>query len=55
MLNLFKGTADTKELFLNHLYDDKNKLNFKIIDIFIYKLHQRLFETTGDDNHAKNV
>jgi len=37
-----KGNTVTKDMFLNHLYGDRDKPNRKIIDVFICKLRKKL-------------
>lgn len=55
VLSLRKGTTLTKEMFLNHLYGGMDEPELKIIDVFICKLHKKLSEATGGDNHIETV
>ncbi|MAZ19622.1 response regulator transcription factor CtrA [Roseovarius sp.] len=55
LLSLRKGTTLTKEMFLNHLYGGMDEPELKIIDVFICKLHKKLSQATGGDNHIETV
>jgi two-component system, cell cycle response regulator CtrA len=47
LLSLRKGTTVSKEIFLNHLYGDREEPEMKIIDVFICKLRKKL-DIAGD-------
>ncbi|MAO25978.1 MAG: DNA-binding response regulator [Roseovarius sp.] len=55
LLSIRKGTTLTKEMFLNHLYGGMDEPELKIIDVFICKLHKKLSQATGGDNHIETV
>ena len=55
LLSLRKGTTLTKYMFLNHLYDGMNEPTFKIIDVFVCKLRQKLAQATGGDTYIETV
>ncbi len=56
MLSLRKGTALTKEMFLNHLYGGVDEPDVKIIDVFVCKLRKKLAEALGgDDGYIETV
>ena len=46
LLSLRKGTTLTKEVLLNHLYDDRDEPGRKIIDVFICKLRKKLADAS---------
>ena len=52
---LRKGTALTKEMFLNHLYGGMDEPELKIIDVFVCKLRKKLVEATGEDSCIQTV
>ena len=55
LLSLRKGTALTKEMFLNHLYGGMDEPELKIIDVFICKLRKKLAAATDGDNYIETV
>jgi len=55
LLSLRKGTALTKEMFLNHLYGGMDEPELKIIDVFICKLRKKLTTATGGESHIETV
>src|SRR5262249_59437544 len=55
LLSLRKGTALTKEMFLNHLYGGTDQPELKIIDVFICKLRKKLQAATGGRHHIETV
>ena len=55
VLSLRKGTALTKEMFLNHLYGGMDEPELKIIDVFICKLRKKLSAATGGENYIETV
>jgi two-component system cell cycle response regulator CtrA len=55
LLSLRKGTAVTKEMFFNHLYDGKNEPRLKIIDVFICKLRKKLSRATGGERYIETA
>jgi two-component system cell cycle response regulator CtrA len=55
LLSLRKGSALTKEAFLNNLYGGLNEPEVKIIDVFICKLRRKLAEASGGKNYIETV
>ena len=55
MLSLRKGTALTKEMFLNHLYGGMDEPEMKIIDVVVCKLRKKLAVATNGENHIETV
>jgi two-component system cell cycle response regulator CtrA len=55
LLSLRKGTALTKEMFLNHLYGGMDEPELKIIDVFVCKLRKKLSSATGGDNYIETI
>jgi len=55
LLSLRKGSALTKEMFLNHLYGGMDEPAQKIIDVFICKLRKKLMAAAGGANHIETV
>jgi two-component system, cell cycle response regulator CtrA len=55
LLSLRKGTALTKEMFLNHLYGGMDEPEVKIIDVFICKLRRKLFKSSGGRNYIETL
>ncbi len=55
LLNLHKGTAVTKEMFLKHLYPDGKEPEMKIIDVFVCKIRKKLAEATGNNHGIETV
>lgn len=49
LLFLRKGTALTKEMFLNHLYGGMDEPAAKIVDVFVCKLRKKLNNALGED------
>lgn len=52
LLALRKGSVVNKEMFVNHLYGNSISSEpdgYKIIDVFICKVRQKLFKQTGKD------
>src|SRR5690349_1128345 len=54
-LSLRKGTILTKEMFLNHLYGDRDEPELKIIDIFVCRLRKKLAQATGGSHCIETV
>jgi two-component system cell cycle response regulator CtrA len=54
-LSLRKGTILTREMFLNHLYGDRDEPELKIIDIFVCKLRKKLAQATGGSHCIETV
>jgi two-component system cell cycle response regulator CtrA len=54
LLSLRKGTVLTKEMFLTHLYGERDQPELKIIDVFICKLRKKLAEA-GAADHIETV
>lgn len=55
LLCLRKGTTLTKEMFLNHLYGDRDEPELKIIDVFICKLRRKLANASEGRNYIDTV
>ena len=55
LLSLRKGTAVTKEMFLNHLYGGVDEPELKIIDVFVCKLRKKLAKATGGKHYIETV
>jgi two-component system cell cycle response regulator CtrA len=55
LLSLRKGTALTKEMFLNHLYDGRDEPELKIIDVFICRLRKKLIQATSGENYIETI
>jgi len=54
-LSLRKGTALTKNVLLNQLYDGRDEPGQKIIDVFMCKLRKKLSAATNGENYIKTV
>ena len=54
LMALRKGVVQTKEAFLNHLYDDLEP-EAKIIDVFICKLRKKLARASGGRDYIETV
>jgi two-component system cell cycle response regulator CtrA len=55
LLSLRKGTALTKEMFLNHLYGGIDEPEVKIIDVFICKLRKKLANASNGKNYIETL
>jgi two-component system cell cycle response regulator CtrA len=55
LLTLRKGTALTKEMFLNHLYGGLDEPEVKIIDVFICKLRKKLSKASRGKNYIETI
>jgi len=55
LLSLRKGTAVTKEMFLNHLYGGVDEPELKIIDVFVCNLRKKLAQATGGKHYIETV
>ncbi|MCJ2040634.1 response regulator transcription factor [Methylobacterium sp. J-059] len=55
LLTLRKGTAITKEMFLNHLYGGMDEPEVKIIDVFICKMRKKLANASQGKNYIETV
>ena len=55
LMSLRKGTALTKEMFLNHMYGGLDEPEVKIIDVFICKLRKKLANASGGRNYIETV
>jgi len=53
LLSLRKGTALTKEMFLNHLYGGMDEPGIKIIDVFMCKLRKKLAKASDGTNYIE--
>lgn len=55
LLAMRKGSALTKEAFLNHLYGGMDEPEVKIVDVFVCKLRRKLFEKTKQDGYIETI
>ena len=55
LLSLRKGTALTKEMFLNQLYGGMDEPDSKIIDVFICKLRKKLSNASGGKDYIETI
>ncbi|MEA2824615.1 MAG: two-component system, cell cycle response regulator CtrA [Alphaproteobacteria bacterium] len=55
LLSLRKGTALTKEMFLNHLYGGMDEPEMKIIDVFICKLRKKLVTACNGEHYIETI
>jgi two-component system cell cycle response regulator CtrA len=55
LLSLRKGTALTKEIFLNHLYGGMDEPEPKIIDVFICKLRKKLANASNGKDYIETM
>jgi two-component system cell cycle response regulator CtrA len=55
LLSLRKGTALTKEMFLNNLYGGMDEPGIKIIDVFICKLRKKLASASDGKDYIETV
>jgi two-component system cell cycle response regulator CtrA len=55
LLNVYKSTVLTKEMFLDHLYGGTNEPDPKIIDVFVCKLRKKLAQATGGNHYIETV
>jgi two-component system cell cycle response regulator CtrA len=55
LLTLRKGTAITKEMFLNHLYGGMDEPEMKIIDVSICKMRKKLANASQGKNYIETV
>jgi two-component system cell cycle response regulator CtrA len=55
LLSLQRGTALTKEMFLNHLYGGMDEPDQKIIDVFICKLRKKIANASGGRDYIETV
>ena len=55
LLSLHKGTTQTKEMFLDHLYGGMHEPELKIIDVFVCKLRKKLAQATGGKPYIETV
>jgi two-component system, cell cycle response regulator CtrA len=55
LLSLHKGTVVTKEMFFKHLYRGKEEPGFRIIDVFVCKLRQKLALAAGGRHYIETV
>ena len=55
LLSLRKGTTQTKEMFLNHLYGGMDEPELKIIDVFICKLRKKLANASSGKNYIETI
>jgi two-component system cell cycle response regulator CtrA len=55
LLILLKGKTLTREVLVDHLYENIEKPEVKIIDVFVCKLRKKLAEATGGDHYIETV
>ncbi len=55
LLMLRKGTTQTKEMILNHLYSGKDEPELKIIDVFMCKLRKKIATASFGQNYVETV
>ncbi|TXN19178.1 response regulator transcription factor, partial [Methylobacterium sp. WL93] len=55
LLALRKGTAITKEMFLNQLYGGMDEPELKIIDVFICKLRKKLANASQGKTYIETI
>ena len=55
LLSLRKGTTQTKEMFMNYLYDGENDPETKIIDVFICKLRKKLAILCDGEHYIETI
>src|SRR6476659_7351852 len=55
LLSIRKGTALTKEMFLNHLYVGRDAPEMKIIDVFMCKLRKKLANASNGKEYIETV
>jgi two-component system, cell cycle response regulator CtrA len=55
LLSLRKGTTQTKEMILNHLYGGMDEPEIKIIDVFICKLRKKLTNASSGKEYIETV
>jgi len=55
LLSLRKGTALSKEMFLNHLYGGMDEPQLKIIDVFMCKLRKKLAIASGGKDYIETL
>ena len=55
LLWLRRGSIVTKEMFLDRIYGGGREPEYKIIDIFICKLRQKLAQATGGSHYIETV
>jgi two-component system, cell cycle response regulator CtrA len=55
LLSLRKGTALTKEMFLNNLYGGMDEPEIKIIDVFICKLRKKLASASDGKDYIETL
>ena len=55
LLSLRKGSAITKDMFLNHLYGGVDEPEFKIVDVFVCKLRKKIMTAAGGENYIETV
>ena len=55
LLSVRKGTALTKEMLLEHLYDGRNEPEMKIIDVFVCKLRKKLAQASGGQHYIETL
>jgi two-component system, cell cycle response regulator CtrA len=55
LLSIRKGATLTKEVLLNHLYDDRDEPGQKIIDVFVCKLRKKLANASNGKNYIETI
>jgi two-component system cell cycle response regulator CtrA len=55
LLSLHKGITLTKEVIMNHLYNDMEEPEIKIIDVFVCKLRKKLADASSGKTYIETV
>ncbi|MDR1907312.1 MAG: response regulator transcription factor [Holosporales bacterium] len=55
LLAIRKGSALTKEAFLNHLYGGMDEPEVKIVDVFICKLRRKIYALTQQNGYIETI
>ena len=55
LLSLHKGIPLTKEVIMNHLYNDMEEPEIKIIDVFVCKLRKKLADASSGKTYIETV
>jgi two-component system cell cycle response regulator CtrA len=50
-----KGTTLTKDMFLNHLYGGMDEPSYKVIDVFICKIRQKLSRASNGKSYIQTL
>ena len=55
LLSLHNGIALTKEVIMNHLYNDMEEPEIKIIDVFVCHLRKKLANASSGKSYIETV